>query len=154
MDLPLHGVHETLLDPEPEDVVRELADVRVAQAEGAPDAEIRARLRAMVRRRPTFLAGWAALAEWAREAGDDVGAYAFARTGYHRGLDRIRAAGWRGQGSVPWRHEPNRGFLAAVLELLHAAIAIGEESEARRCREFLLQLDPEDALGVRELALP
>lgn len=154
MDLPLHGVHDTLLDPEPDGVTRGLADARVAQAEGAPEAEVQARLRALVAAHPAFLAGWAALAERARNAGDDVAAYAFARTGYHRGLDRIRAAGWRGQGPVPWRHEPNRGFLESILELLRAADAIGEEPEARRCREFLLQLDPDDALGVRDLALP
>ena len=26
-------------------------------------------------------------------------------------LDALRRSGWRGQGPVPWEHEPNRGFL-------------------------------------------
>jgi uncharacterized protein DUF3151 len=143
-DLPLHGVQETLLDPEPEDATIALAE--------APQAEAGASLRAIVSDYPTFLAGWAALSDQSLADGDPVAAYGFARTGYHRGLDRIRAAGWRGQGPVPWWHEPNRGFLASVAALMRAADAIGEADEARRCREFLLQLDPEDAQGVRDLS--
>ena len=45
--------------------------------------------------------------------------YAYARTGYHRGLDQLRRSGWKGAGPVPWSHEPNRGFLRA-LAALHA----------------------------------
>jgi hypothetical protein len=140
-DLPLHGVPETLLEPEPADA-REGLDAAL----GTPDAD--ARVRAVVAANPTFLAGWAALSD-AALAADPVAAYAFARTGYHRGLDAIRRAGWRGQGAVPWRHAPNRGFLASLAALMRAADVIGEDDEARRCREFLLQLDPDDAQGVR-----
>jgi hypothetical protein len=70
-------------------------------------------------------------------AGDPVTAYAFARTGYHRGLDQLRRAGWRGHGPIPWEHEPNQGFLRALHMLGEAAAAIGEDDEATRCREFL-----------------
>src|SRR5690625_6782328 len=48
-------------------------------------------------------------------------AYAFARTGYHRGLDALRRAGWRGHGPIPVDHEPNQGFLRALLGLAEAA---------------------------------
>jgi tetratricopeptide (TPR) repeat protein len=143
MNLPLHGVNETLLEPEPVEA-REALEAALA----ADPAERGARLRAVVAAHPTFLDGWARLAELALADGDPVAAYAFARTGYHRGLDRIRKAGWGGQGPVPWHHEPNRGFLRAVYALMRAADAIGEEPEARRCRELLTELDPEDHLGV------
>ena len=69
--------------------------------------------------------------------GDPVTAYAFARTGYHRGLDQLRRAGWHGHGPIPWEHEPNQGFLRALHMLGVAAAAIGEDDEATRCREFL-----------------
>ena len=51
--------------------------------------------------------------------GSTVTGYAFARTGYHRGLDQLRRSGWKGAGPVPWSHEPNQGFLRA-LGALHA----------------------------------
>ncbi|WP_337061315.1 DUF3151 domain-containing protein [Kineococcus sp. G2] len=85
---------------------------------------------------------WALLAEAALGEGRAVTAYAFARTGYHRGLDALRRAGWRGHGPVPWSHEPNRGFLRALAALQRAAEAIGEAPEAQRCREFLRDCDP------------
>ncbi|MCA5892039.1 DUF3151 domain-containing protein [Isoptericola sp. NEAU-Y5] len=66
-----------------------------------------------------------------------VTAYAYARTGYHRGLDALRRAGWRGQGPVPADHEPNQGFLRALLALSRAAHLIGEEEESERCAQFL-----------------
>ncbi len=99
---------------------------------------------------PAFSAAWAALAERALDAGDPVSAYAFARTGYHRGLDQLRRAGWKGHGPVPWSHEPNRGFLRALAALGAAAAAIGEQDEAERCRKFLTDADPAaaQALGV------
>jgi len=81
---------------------------------------------------------WALLAEAALAAPDPVAAYAFARTGYHRGLDALRRAGWRGQGPVPAGHQPNQGFLRALLALAEAAAAIGEQEEADRCRAFLI----------------
>lgn len=86
---------------------------------------------------PAFSLAWAVLAEQALDADDAVTAYAFARTGYHRGLDALRRSGWRGNGPVPWEHEPNRGFLRALAALGRAAAQIGETPEADRCREFL-----------------
>ena len=53
---------------------------------------------------PTSSLAWAMLAEDALGEGEDVAAYAYARTGYHRGLDQLRRSGWRGQGPVPWEH--------------------------------------------------
>ena len=97
-------------------------------------------------RYPECLTAWAALGEKALDAGSDVEAYAYFRVGYHRGLDRIRRAGWRGNGRVPWSHEPNRGFLRSLKGLALAADRIGEEDEAKRCEEFFAQLAP-DAPG-------
>src|SRR5258707_10973591 len=74
---------------------------------------------------PGYSAAWATLAGEAMDAGDPVTAYAYARTGYHRGLDQLRRAGWRGSGPVPWSHEPNRGFLRCLHQLALAADAIG-----------------------------
>jgi hypothetical protein len=61
---------------------------------------------------------------------------------YHRGLDRLRASGWRGSGYVRWSHETNRGFLRGLVGLGQAARRIGETAEAQRCAEFARQLDP------------
>lgn len=69
-------------------------------------------------------------------------AYAYARTGYHRGLDSLRRNGWKGHGPVPWSHEPNRGFLRCLHALSLAAAAIGEADEAARCAQFLRDSDP------------
>jgi hypothetical protein len=91
---------------------------------------------------PGYSAAWAALAERAMAAGDPVTAYAFARTGYHRGLDQLRRSGWRGSGPVPWSHRPNRGFLRSLHQLGLAAGAIGETDEATRCAQFLRDCDP------------
>jgi hypothetical protein len=88
---------------------------------------------------PAYCAAWAALAERAMAGGDPVAAYAYARTGYHRGLDQLRRAGWKGYGPIPWEHEPNQGFLRALHMLGVAAAAIGEDDEASRCREFLAE---------------
>ena len=93
----------------------------------------------VVRRWPRFLDAWARLGELAR---DDVEAYADFRVGYHRGLDTLRANGWRGSGYVRWAHETNRGFLRALRGLQSAADRIGEHDEAERCRHFLAQCDP------------
>jgi hypothetical protein len=88
-------------------------------------------------RYPSYCAAWATLAERALDNGDPVTAYAFARTGYHRGLDQLRRAGWKGYGPVPWEHEPNQGFLRALAALARAAEEIGEQDEAERCQVFL-----------------
>ena len=93
---------------------------------------------------------WAMLSEQAFEAGEDVTAYAYARTGYHRGLDSLRGSGWRGQGPVPASHGPNQGFLRSVLCLADAAGAIDETEEQGRCLQFLVDLGASEA-EVREL---
>lgn len=89
---------------------------------------------------PAASLGWARLAEEALEQGTsaaDVAAYAFARTGYHRGLDALRRNGWKGAGPIPYEHEPNRGFLRALWSLARAARRIGDDSEYERCSQFL-----------------
>jgi Protein of unknown function (DUF3151) len=86
---------------------------------------------------PACLAAWAALAEAALDREDWITAYAFARTGYHRGLDQLRRSGWKGHGPIPWEHEPNRGFLRSLHALGRAAGAIGETDEEQRCEDFL-----------------
>ncbi|MGI8718324.1 MAG: DUF3151 domain-containing protein [Lapillicoccus sp.] len=99
---------------------------------------------------PSSSLAWAVLAEEALEADRPVEGYAFARTGYHRGLDALRRAGWRGQGPVPWSHVPNRGFLRALAALARAAGAVGEQAEEARCSSFLRESSREaaDALGL------
>jgi hypothetical protein len=87
---------------------------------------------------PASSLAWAVLAEGALDRDAAVEAYAYARTGYHRGLDALRRNGWKGHGPIPWEHEPNRGFLRALNGLAKAAAAIGEGDEAQRCRQFLL----------------
>lgn len=94
---------------------------------------------------PTYSDAWATLAKTSMDAGEPVAAYAYARTGYHRGLDQLRRAGWRGSGPVPWSHEPNRGFLRCLHQLALAADAIGESDEAARCAQFLRDCDPSAA---------
>jgi hypothetical protein len=117
----------TLLPEDPE------ADRALAQADDP--AEVAARF-------PTYSAAWAALADQAASAGQAVASYAYARTGYHRGLDQLRKHGWRGAGPVPWSHEPNRGFLRSLHALARAADEIGESDEAARCAQFLRDCDP------------
>ncbi len=91
----------------------------------------------VARAHPTYSLAWALLAERALDDGRDLDAYAYARVGYHRGLDALRRAGWRGQGPVPWEHVPNQGFLRALGALAKAAGSIGETDEADRCSTFL-----------------
>lgn len=91
---------------------------------------------------PASSFAWAALAQRAAAASSWVESYAYARVGYHRGLDALRRAGWKGSGPVPWAHEPNRGFLESVAALGRAAAAIGELPEAERCRALLAECDP------------
>jgi hypothetical protein len=86
---------------------------------------------------PTSCVTWAMLAADALQDGRTIEGYAYARVGYHRGLDLLRRNGWRGHGPVPWEHEPNRGWLSCVHYLAVAAAAIGEDAEAHRCTEFL-----------------
>jgi hypothetical protein len=99
---------------------------------------------------PTSSLAWAVLAEDALGAGRTVEGYAYARTGYHRGLDALRRHGWKGHGPVPWEHEPNRGFLRALHALGVAAGRIGEDDEAQRCRTFLADSSPTAARALGE----
>ncbi len=91
---------------------------------------------------PASSLAWATLAQRAAAQGSWVESYAYARVGYHRGLDALRRAGWKGAGPVPWSHEPNRGWLSSVAALGQAAAAIGETPEAERCRALLQDADP------------
>ena len=116
----------------------ENAEADAMLANGTDPTEVAARF-------PAYPAAWAALAQRAFENGETVQAYAYARTGYHRGLDQLRRAGWRGQGPIPWEHEPNRGFLRSLHLLGRAAATIGENDEAGRCREFLRDSSAEAA---------
>ena len=97
---------------------------------------------------PTASIAWAYLAEAALDGGETIAAYAYARTGYHRGLDQLRRNGWKGHGPVPWSHEPNRGFLRCLHALGRAAAAIGETDEAERCAAFLRDSDPAAAQAL------
>jgi hypothetical protein len=92
---------------------------------------------------PTFSLAWAMLADDAFSAGHIVESYAYARTGYHRGLDALRRAGWKGHGPIPWEHRANRGFLRSLAALARAAEGIKETDEAARCWEFLRDSSPE-----------
>lgn len=130
------SIHENLLGGGiPPTLLPDDAPIRDALVSGVPADEVAAR-------HPASSLPWAVLAEQALEAGRPVESYAYARVGYHRGLDALRRSGWRGQGPVPWSHEPNRGFLRALAALGRAANTIGEDDEASRCGQFLADCDP------------
>jgi hypothetical protein len=123
----LAGPPPTLLPADPEPAAR--------LAAGADPAAVAADF-------PKSSLAWAVLAEGALAGGRAVEGYAYARTGYHRGLDALRRNGWKGHGPVPWEHEPNRGFLRALAALCRAAAAINEKDEADRCRTFVADSSP------------
>lgn len=129
------GVPETVLPDPPSDALDALEEAR-----RLPAGERRAATLAVAARYPRFLAAWADLAELDEEP---VTAYAYARVGYHRGLDAARGAGWRGSGYLRWTAPSNRGFLSSLDALRKAAFAIGEDDEGERCELFLRQLDPD-----------
>lgn len=133
---PIHmssGLPSTVL-PEADAALRH----RLAQADD------RDAIAAVVAEQPRCLDAWAALGDRGR---DTVERYAAYRVGYHRGLDALRANGWRGSGYVRWSAPGNRGFLRCLLGLGTCAAAIGEDDEAERCAQFLLQLDPSGVPG-------
>ena len=132
--------HETIL-PEEEQSALEALDAAVAAGDSAS-------LRAVAGRWPGLIDAWARLGLHALAEGDAVTAYACARTGYHRGLDRLRASGWGGVGMVRWARPTNRGFLRSLELLLVTSARLGDEAEAERCRRFLLELDPDDGIGA------
>jgi hypothetical protein len=126
------GLPETVLPPSSLEAV---AALRVAG-----QASDRHGVAAVAAAHPRDPDPWATLGDL---TADPVEAYAYYRVGYHRGLDALRQAGWRGSGYVRWRHESNRGFLRALDGLRRQAEAIGEHDEAARCADFLRQLDPD-----------
>lgn len=134
VSLTTSGPPETVLDAEPAAVLQALEDALATSGD-----EQRAAVAAVVVDNPRFLDGWARLGQLGR---DDIEQYAAFRVGYHRGLDRLRANGWRGSGYVRWSHPENRGFLRALHGLSVTAGRIGETDEAERCALFLKQLDP------------
>jgi hypothetical protein len=128
-------MRENLMGGPPETLLPANPEAAAALAAAGDPAEVAARY-------PGYCAAWAALAEAAMAAGQPVQAYAYARTGYHRSLDQLRRAGWKGHGPVPWEHEPNQGFLRSLHMLGVAAGAIGEDDEATRCQDFLADSSP------------
>ncbi len=134
VNLSSSGPPETVLDAEPADALD-----RLAAAEQLDPEARRTAIAGVVADHPRCLLAWALLGETAR---DDVEAYAAFRVGYHRGLDRLRANGWRGSGYVRWVHPENLGFLRSLDGLRRMADAIDERDEADRCLQFLTQLDP------------
>lgn len=128
------GLPETVIGPPDPQAAAALED-----ALATPDAERRAHVADVVARWPRFLDAWAELGDLGR---DVIERYACYRVGYHRGLDTLRASGWRGSGYVRWSQPTNRGFLRALAGLGAAAAEIGEDDEAERCATFLAQLDP------------
>jgi len=128
------GLPETVLPEEPD---RVRSDLESAMSQ--PGDRRRHAVSDVVRSDPRSLAGWAALGSLAR---DDIEAYAYYRVGYHRGLDVLRGAGWKGSGLVRWSHPANRGFLRCLDGLRSAAGSIGEHAEEERCAQFLRQLEP------------
>jgi hypothetical protein len=112
----------------------------------AADLDAGEEVRAAAAAHPASSLAWAAAAEEALAADDPLVGYAFARVGYHRGLDSLRRNGWKGHGPIPWSHEPNRGFLRSLAALAVASGRIGDAEEAARCRQFLIDSDPEAPL--------
>lgn len=133
--------HNLLGGPEPTRLP-DRPDAQAALDGGTDPTEVAARY-------PDFSAAWAALAERALAGGEPVAGYAYARTGYHRGLDQLRRSGWKGHGPVPWGHAPNQGFLRALAALAAAAKAIGETEEYERCRQFVTDCDPAAAEALQ-----
>lgn len=127
--------HENLLGGPPPTHLPEDPEPRDLLASGTAPADVAAKY-------PMSSLAWAQLADDAFEGGRVVESYAYARTGYHRGLDALRRNGWKGHGPVPFEHEPNRGFLRALHALARAAKAIGEDEEYDRCSTFLKESSP------------
>ncbi|MFC6080367.1 DUF3151 domain-containing protein [Sphaerisporangium aureirubrum] len=133
--------HENLMSGPPPVHLPDTPEARESLESGAKASDTAARF-------PAYSAAWAALADEAFAAGHAVTSYAFARTGYHRGLDQLRRAGWKGHGPIPWEHGPNQGFLRCLHALSRAAQAIGEKDEAERCAQFLRESSPAAAKAL------
>ena len=133
--------HQNLFGGPPPTLLPDNDEAAAALAAGTDPTEVASRW-------PTYSAAWADLADRAFAAGGVLESYAYARVGYHRGLDALRRSGWRGQGPIPWSHLPNQGFLRALAALGRAAAAIGEDDERARCTQFLTDSDPAAAQAL------
>ncbi len=130
------GPQDTILPPEPRELTESLE-----KALSVEDKKIRcAQISEIIEKAPAFLDAWARLGE---NSDNPVAAYAAFRVGYHRGLDKLRANGWRGSGMVRWEYAENRGFLRSLYGLGQTAKAMGEVEEAIRCEHFITQVDPD-----------
>jgi hypothetical protein len=129
------GLPSTVLPPPDPEAAAALADALAREGD-----DRRTALAAVAARWPRFLDAWAALGDAGR---DEIERYAYYRVGYHRGLDALRANGWRGSGYVRWSQPTNQGFLRSLAGLGAMAAAIGERDEAERIDIFLSQLDPD-----------
>ena len=142
LDIASDGVPRTALPPETEelDALDSLCnEILSAEENRGPSME---KLQSLVARHPDALSGWVAMGRMALANEETISAYAYFRVAYHRGLDKARASGWRGDGRIPWEIPANQPFLRAVHGLEQCADAIGESDEAKRCSEFLGILDP------------
>ncbi|MDJ1371193.1 DUF3151 domain-containing protein [Gulosibacter molinativorax] len=136
----LLGIPETRLDEEPE-VLDDLSHLpREKHA-----------LAAIVEKHPKSSLAWAEAAQREFVDGRILEAYAYSRVGYHRGLDALRKSGWRGQGPIPWSHEPNQGVLRSFWQLRRAAEAIGENDEVERLTALLRDADSEAEAAIEKL---
>lgn len=134
VNLSTSGLPSTVLPPADPTQRHELA-----QAIAAPDDVRHARVSDVVASYPRYLEAWATIGDLGR---NPIERYAAYRVGYHRGLDTLRASGWRGSGYVRWSEPTNRGFLRSLRGLGQMAALIGEIDEAERISLFMFQLDP------------
>ena len=133
VNLSASGPPETILPEEPAPLRHALEQARRSETDR------RSSIEALVALAPRSSSVWAAMGE---NADSTVEAYAYYRVGYHRGLDSLRANGWKGSGYVRWSHPSNRGFLTCLHGLARCAAEISEFDEAERCEMFLRQCDP------------
>ena len=134
VNLSTTGLPSTVLPPADPTQRHELL-----QAIGSADDVGHARVSEVVASYPRYLEAWATLGDLGR---NPIERYAAYRVGYHRGLDTLRANGWRGSGYVRWSEPTNRGFLRSLRGLGQMAALIGEVDEAERIALFMAQLDP------------
>jgi len=136
--------HESFgISPKPQETILPIEDMALITAiEQALKAENVSELETIAAANPRNPFCWAALSISSLDKLNDITSYAYARIGYHRGLDLLRANGWRGSGYVRSNELGNRGFLVCLALLKQLAQRINEEDETQRCGEFLTQLDP------------
>ena len=108
------SIHENLLGGPPPTHLPDDPAPRELLANGTAPADVAAKY-------PTSSLAWAQLADDAFERGSVVESYAYARTGYHRGLDALRRSGWKGHGPVPWE---NGATCNRVVSAFRAAAAV------------------------------